>query len=192
MSTIAVNIWLLNYFLGFYEFSLISLGKTLYMVFFVGIVPYIMVTFVRHIYLMRKRLNEAIRINKKLLAKKNKLVDAVRLLNCRGLLNKIELSDFYYAESKGNDLHIFCIMEGELIEYQIRCTISSFVEDNADNPSVFRCHRSFVINIDKVLRIQGNAANYQVLLSKQLRFITVSRSYVAAFKATLVREELHD
>lgn len=44
-------------------------------------------------------------------------------------------------------------------------------------PEMVRCHRSFMVNIEKVLKSEGNPNGYLLYLSAQLPQIPVSRSY---------------
>lgn len=97
----------------------------------------------------------------------------------------IDVNDFLFAEPKGNNLVIRVCLNNRLQPYVLRSTLRDFSQANAHIRSLFRCHRSFIINLNKVTQVQGNAAGYQVLLHPDLAPVVVARSCVAAFKKML-------
>nr|WP_262909650.1 LytTR family DNA-binding domain-containing protein [Niabella pedocola] len=148
-------------------------------------------TFGRHNYLLRHHLKEVAAFNvqlKGLQAQKEEQVFAQPVsgyLTIPRLDQVIDVNDFLFAESKGNNLVIQVCLNNRLQQYTLRSTLNDFARANAHIDPLFRCHRSFIINLDKVLQVQGNAAGYQVLLHPDLAPVVVARSSVPAFKKLL-------
>lgn len=188
MSSIAGSVWLLNIYRGVMLPGEASYLRTLLMVFSTGILPYVVITFIRHNYMLRKNLAEARELNGRL--EKIPAEDAVqKTLLIPKMNTPVLLESFYFAESKGNILHFFCRIDDEVIEYKVRSTISEFEKDNSGLKALFRCHRSFVINLKKVIRAEGNAAGLRVMLHPMLPGITVSRTRVGAFYEALEKQK---
>lgn len=183
--TIAVTIWAINIFRGNLPSTDKTYMRSLLLVINVGALPYIIATFVKHNYLLRRNLHEAQEINRNLQVNASEIrnkefVDEALIIP--RLTGKISLGEFLYAESKGNNLIICFIRQGLIAQNTMRCTLNEFMKLNNHLPKVFRSHRSFAINLDKVLSINGNASGYQVSLHPQAPAIVVSRSVVPAFK----------
>lgn len=195
MISIAITIWLINIFRGTVPRGDATFSRSLFLVIAIGILPYILATFVKHIYLLRNNLQQAQQMNDRLKSETGLHNDATAfqmpekaVVTVPKLLNRILLDEFIYAESKGNNLLIQCEVNGILFQHSVRCTLNEFSLANKNNPQLFRCHRSFIINTQKILRVEGNAAGYQVKLHPELPGIVVARSNVEAFKKVLKGE----
>jgi hypothetical protein len=188
MLSIAGSVWLLNIYRGVMLPGQTSYLRTLGMVFSTGILPYMVITFIRHNYMLRKHLAKAQELNDRL----TDIPDAdegQKHLVIPKIIPPVPPESFYFAESRGNNLHIFCRLNGEAAEYKVRSTISEFERDNSDVEALFHCHRSFIINLEKVTRVEGNAAGLRVLLHPSLPCITVSRTWVGAFYEALEKQK---
>ncbi|MCD2423845.1 LytTR family transcriptional regulator DNA-binding domain-containing protein [Niabella pedocola] len=188
---IGLTIWLINHLRGTLGPEDASFGKSFFLAIAIGILPYMIATFGRHNYLLRHHLKEVAAFNvqlKGLQAQKEEQVFAQPVsgyLTIPRLDQVIDVNDFLFAESKGNNLVIQVCLNNRLQQYTLRSTLNDFARANAHIDPLFRCHRSFIINLDKVLQVQGNAAGYQVLLHPDLAPVVVARSSVPAFKKLL-------
>ncbi|MFD2035968.1 LytTR family DNA-binding domain-containing protein [Belliella marina] len=182
MSSIAMTVWLINLIRGTMYPDGNTFLRALIIVVSIGILPYILITLIRHNYLLNQNFRSAKELNLGLgegaaLPNKNE-----NILVVSKLLVPVHLSEFYFAESKGNNLHVFVVKDGQPLEYVIRCTISEFENDNSCHSQIFRCHRSFIINLDKVKQIEGNTTGYRLWMHQKLSDVQVSRSNVFDFK----------
>lgn len=59
----------------------------------------------------------------------------------------IEVNSIKYIEAEGNYLNVFC----DTKKYVVRQSLDSFVDELA-SPSFYKIHRSYVINISKILK----------------------------------------
>lgn len=187
MITISVVIWLVNRYRASETPVEDSYPGSLFLVFAIGILPYIVVTFIRHNYLLRHHLKAAREMSEQLHGKKFDLNDDDHFLVNAKLSPPVRLSEFLYAESRGNNLYIQYVdkASGQPLFQLIRSSMKEFQQANSAHARLFRCHRAFIINIDKILEMRGNAAGYEVVLHNSFAPITVSRSNVEAFKRLL-------
>lgn len=82
--------------------------------------------------------------------------------------------------SAGNYCEIFFERENKLEKALLRNKISNLEKSLQEFPEIIRCHRKHIINIDKVLMLDGNTQGYKVKLFHMNELIPVSRSYTHA------------
>ena len=103
--------------------------------------------------------------------------------------NKIELTvsldQLLYLESQGNYISIFYLNEGEAASCLIRNTLKQMEEQFQPFNHVVRCHRAFLVNIDRVTKVSGNAQGLTLYLSGNVTPVPVARSYVPVIKSLL-------
>lgn len=181
--SVALVIWLINLYRMQHAAPVEGSFKvSILLVFAIGILPYMIVTFFRHNYLLKSHLAIAQQMNKKLEGAKGASVRNYDLLEVPKIIGPIRVDEFLYAESKGNNLIIYVENDKDATSHSIRSTMNEFEQANKKYAYLFRSHRAFIINIDKIIKMTGNAAGYQVFLHLDLPSVTVARSNVAAFK----------
>ncbi|MBZ4188758.1 LytTR family DNA-binding domain-containing protein [Niabella beijingensis] len=192
--SIGITIWLINHFRGTLAPEDTGFARSFFLAIAIGILPYIIATFGRHNYLLRHHLKAVAAFNEQLKELQMlKQEDAGRktgtgYLNIPRLEHPVGVDDFLFAESKGNNLLIQFVANNRVQTHTVRSTLNDFAQANADISHLFRCHRSFIINLDKIMQVQGNAAGYQVVLHPELPPVVVARSNVAAFKQLLAEK----
>lgn len=82
----------------------------------------------------------------------------------------------FYIQASDNYLDIF-FGNGTLQRKTIRNTLKSAQDKLNDYPVFMRCHRSYIVNIEKIIRITGNAQGYKLHLQGIEEPIPVSRQY---------------
>lgn len=188
MVSVALAVWLFNALRGLHNLSEYPYLYVLLMVFSVGILPYSLITIFLHNLLLRRNLQQASDMNR-YTGTTELEQQANQFLYTPKLMEKIRLEDFYYAESRGNDLLLLGVYEGQVFQYTIRSTLNQFEEDNKQYTSLFRCHRSFLINMGKIQKIEGNASGFQVLLYSEIPPVVVSRTRTKEFKSLLLKKD---
>lgn len=93
----------------------------------------------------------------------------------------INHNHFIYAKSEGNYTSIFHLHENTLQKTLIRISLKE-LEKQICSSSILRCHRSYIINTEKVFDKKGNANGYQLQLEYIDGPIPVSRSYLHLIK----------
>ena len=91
-------------------------------------------------------------------------------------------NDFNYAISDGNYTDICFLDENTLKRVTYRVTLLSFETQLKEASSLIRCHRSYLVNLNKVKNISGNAQGLKLELINQSETIPVSRNYIPIVK----------
>jgi hypothetical protein len=90
---------------------------------------------------------------------------------------EFELNEVMYLESRGNYVNVI-YFDGENIKNTlIRNTITKIL-DYLDFDKIIRCHRAYIINLNFVNKIEGNAQGLKLYLSNSEKVIPVSRKFV--------------
>jgi hypothetical protein len=84
--------------------------------------------------------------------------------------------DLYYVEITDNYSTVFYRQEGRLKEELIRSSLNK-LERQLAGTNVVRCHRSYLVNLEKVHQVSGNAQGYKLHLRDMEKLIPVSRKY---------------
>ncbi|TAE22500.1 MAG: LytTR family transcriptional regulator [Cytophagales bacterium] len=86
-------------------------------------------------------------------------------------------ANLLYIESSDNYCTIYHLQNGKLHKPLLRSSLGRLEAQLVDHPRLVRCHRSFVVNLDRVERVTGNAQGYKLhLLDGQLE-VPVARRY---------------
>ena len=89
--------------------------------------------------------------------------------------------EFLYAESDGNYVIFYFNRDHKSWKSSIRNSISNIEKQLSPYPGFLRCHRAFIVNMDKVKTRKGNAAGYQLSLFGTDSRVPVSRQKVNEF-----------
>ncbi|MEZ0541458.1 LytR/AlgR family response regulator transcription factor [Fibrella arboris] len=93
--------------------------------------------------------------------------------------------DLLAIESSDNYCTIFYRKKGQLTKELMRSSLSRLEKQLGDATPMVRCHRSYVVNLDQVERVSGNAQGYKLhLLNGQLT-VPVARKYNDTLVASL-------
>lgn len=91
-------------------------------------------------------------------------------------------ADLLYLEAFGNYVKIHYEVSGQVRQKLLRATIKQMEEALATCPSILRCHRAFLVNLDQVVRLQGNAGGYHLFFRQTEDEVPVSRAYTATVR----------
>ncbi|MBW1298314.1 LytR/AlgR family response regulator transcription factor [Aquimarina litoralis] len=92
------------------------------------------------------------------------------------------LSEFLFAKVESNYTEVFTVSSGELHKTLIRITLKELEEQlKPVSNSVFKTHRSYLVQLQAIESISGNAQGYLLTLKNCPIKIPVSRSKIADF-----------
>ena len=94
----------------------------------------------------------------------------------------LPLSDFLYAEAQKNCVDIYFLHDNLVEHRQLRTTLTSVLAD-ANEKSIFQCHRSFIVNLSNIRSAHGNSNGYQLTVGDEHHTVPVSRSYVPKLRS---------
>ena len=95
--------------------------------------------------------------------------------------------DFNYAIAVGNYIDVSILVENTLKRVTYRVTLSSFEAQLEESSSLIRCHRSYLVNLNKVENISGNAQGLKFKLKNQSELIPVSRTYIPIVRQSFLK-----
>ncbi|MFT4545643.1 MAG: hypothetical protein ACI9UR_000802 [Bacteroidia bacterium] len=109
----------------------------------------------------------------------------IKITDSAGKELLLNSEDIRYAEAMQNYVTVWFVEKGNLQKEVLRATVSSLEEQLADCP-VIRCHRSYLVNVDAVEKVSGNAQGLRLKLSGITQDeVPVSRSYISKIRASL-------
>lgn len=128
--------------------------------------------------------------NSKLISTRLSKPNAQKKLVIKSENNSIELqinsSDLIYFKSDGNYIEVFFLDSGLIQKKIIRNRLKN-VETILPKNSFMRCHNSFIVNGNAIVKIEGNARNLELHLKDVSETIPVSRA-----KASMISKFLQN
>lgn len=166
-------------YLGFTPFSLLGLLTFLVYTVAVGVFPMSFLMVIQQNRLTKKHLSESNNINEHLVDHKEVAAQQASL-SFKSEDNKVAISlaneDFYYCKSADNYIELYYQNEGVFKRELFRNSLKSIEADFAENKSIERIHRSYLVNFNKVKSVAGNARGLKLKLHAELPEIPVSRA----------------
>lgn len=98
---------------------------------------------------------------------------------------------FLAATSADNYVKIYYVQNERLVTTIIRTTLKKVAENTADFPSLYRCHRTALVNLAAVQNVVGTAQGYRLQLSFLQEEIPVSRNLNKEVKEKLSALQKH-
>ncbi len=94
---------------------------------------------------------------------------------------------FLYAEAEGNYVKLHSLPEagGSPTMQLVRITMKQAEENAAACPAIIRCHRAFLVNLEKVVKVDGNQQGYRLHLEGCKDEVPVSRAYAKKLREKL-------
>jgi DNA-binding LytR/AlgR family response regulator len=98
----------------------------------------------------------------------------------------VRATQLYLISSANNYVKVYIEQNGKVSYSIIRMTMKKAEEALEDYSCFFRCHRAHIINLDKVVHVEGNAQGYRVQISGINDLIPVSRNLNNEFSDRLL------
>lgn len=151
----------------------------------VGIFPVAAVIAIRYHRALRHHLDSIIRSDQQLQETNPAQELVFPSTNITDPLLRVSLHDFLFLEVVKNHVHVYHQENGQVTSTIIRNTLTTILE-TVQAPTLFRCHRSFVVNLHHIKTANGNSNGYKIILKDYEHYpIPVSRSFVPAFQAII-------
>lgn len=175
----AANFTYISYaFVGSFDPS--RFGFILYITAVVGIFPVFIFGTLRTIKSLKANQQLAQSIKPKSTDKVNSVVD-LPILKSKATF-KVDTQSILYIEAMQNYVNVYYTADNEINKEVIRNTLTA-IEKAIASPSIVRCHRSYLVNIDKINKVEGNAQGLQLHLRDiKEKLVPVSRKYIPIFK----------
>lgn len=154
----------------------------------VGVIPVVIFLAIDQNKETRNRQKDAATLSHDLESKKahSKRASVPLRINGEGEKPELEVQseNIIYCSAGGNYVDIFTWKNDELERTTIRSSLKNIM-DQLPDPPFYNCHRSYIVNMDHVESIKGNARNYELVLKISDISIPVSRSKGAELKEEL-------
>lgn len=89
---------------------------------------------------------------------------------------ELAVESLYFIESSDNYSTIYYEKQGKLQKELLRSSLTR-LESQIPSENIVRCHRSFIVNLDKVEKVTGNAQGYKLHLEAPELLVPVARKY---------------
>ena len=172
-SCILFSFWSLY---GFFIFQFYTLV--------VGIIPIIVLTILQQNIMLSQNLKSAKDFNSSMINKDDIIERQIVYLIADNNKDKfeIELSNLLYIESTGNYVEIFYCRDDKLKNTILRCALKRTEMQLDKFPSLVKCHRAFLVNINKIIQVKGNSQGLRLILKNTEMEIPVSRNLSKSLK----------
>jgi hypothetical protein len=94
----------------------------------------------------------------------------------------LDLDCFLYAQADDNYLEICYLKDEKLQKALLRNTLKNVEMDLVAFPSIFRCHRSYLVNLNNIKNVEGNSQGYRLSFEKTDFRVPVARNLSKIFK----------
>ena len=99
---------------------------------------------------------------------------------------KISLDSLLFIVSVDNYIEVYLIENGNVNKKLVRYSLLRVEQDNMEIDELFRCHKSYIINKNKIESIVGNVAGYKLKLYNYDKQIPVSRKWNKEIQNVLI------
>ena len=94
----------------------------------------------------------------------------------------VDADNFLFAEASDNYTAIHYLHNNLQQKVLYRTTIKNLENQTKEAVSIIRCHKSYLVNLNKVIHISGNAQGYKLHLEQNKVEIPVSRNLNSSIK----------
>lgn len=153
----------------------------------IGLIPITISTFIAKNRELKRNLQEATKLNELLShrLKKDETTDMVMLEGSTKDSITVDANTILYIEAAGNYVNIVYLRESGLQKKMLRSTIKQVEEILQPYVTLIRCHRAFIVNINQIASLSGNAQGYKLAIHHTEEQIPVSRTYMKQLKESL-------
>ena len=153
----------------------------------VGLFPVTISTFIIYSQRLKKAVNQANQLNDAIQSPKAIPTESLQLPS----QNKSEsfttnVDQLLCIKSVENYVEVYSLRDDQLKKTILRNTLKNIQENLLEFDCFEQCHRSYLVNLDKVQHFTGNAQGLSLKFSDDLPLeVPVSRSYVKHIRANL-------
>ena len=155
--------------------------------FTIGLIPVTISVYMAKNKNLKRNLSEAVRLNE-ILSNRLMNTESANTITLGGSTKdslSVNPDLILYIESAGNYVNVV-YYNGETINKKLlRTTIKQVEETLQTQPAYIRCHRAYIVNINQIVNVSGNAQGYKLTLNHTDEAIPVSRTYMKALKNAL-------
>jgi hypothetical protein len=161
--------------------------------FWVGIFPIVILILLKYIALLKKHQQTAHLMEATLfgeLEEKKQAHPVVKLTgDYQNEVLEVPANDVLYISAADNYIQVFYLKNDLTASVFIRSTLKNAEENLSGLSQFFRCHRTYLVNLQKIVRVSGNAQGLKLHLPGSSELIPVSRSLNQQLKLQMQRQK---
>ncbi len=183
-----------NFWTNFDAFTWKELWKVTYSTLLLAIIPVMISTILLENWLLRRNLRRASQLQQSVQQQQPVLIQQEATTQPQDTITlysdnksewiKLRPKDLILMESADNYVSIHYRESDKILKKLIRSTLTR-LEEQITIPSIFRCHRSYMVNLNQIKQVEGNSRGLQLDLLDIPQKIPVSRKYVKAIQEQL-------
>ncbi|QXP63783.1 LytTR family DNA-binding domain-containing protein [Polaribacter sp. HaHaR_3_91] len=163
-----------------YHLRRFSLLEFLFYTFLISLIPLTFFLFINEKNIRERREKKVLEIKeiKKEKEISKKLASEISITSDNGKETiTFKIKNLVYITSQGNYASFFLLHNNNLKEKILRVTLTKITKELEEYTNIIRCHKSYIVNVNYITDISGNARGY-LLGSKLIPIvIPVSRSF---------------
>jgi len=172
-------------FIAFFSYQWITL--------LIGLLPVSLITLWNHNRLQKKNLEEALALTKVIDSQPLPPINAAAKLMLTGDNAKefieLEPQQILFMEAADNYVEVVWLIGAKPNKKLLRTTLKKMEEQLSEVGYLFRCHRSYLVNLRKVTSVTGNSQGYKLVFEDSAFMVPVSRNLNDIIREKM--EELH-
>ncbi|WP_138989313.1 LytTR family DNA-binding domain-containing protein [Larkinella sp. C7] len=119
-------------------------------------------------------------------------VEYIKLLENNRTILRLLPEQLFVVQSQGNYVYVYWLEKGEKLEKTLLRTSISKIEFMLRTYPVFmRTHRSYIINMEKVRKVEGNTRGLFVRIALLDDLVLVARSQIETFKEAFLKQDIY-
>jgi len=154
----------------------------------IGIIPITTITIVKHNYLNRRNRLSADQLSAGIGHRQHQPANGSQILlasdNGKDEI-RIAIPDLLVVDSDGNYITVTYLLDGKSRSVLLRNTLFYAEKVVSPYPEIFKCHRSYLVNLDRITKVNGNSQGYRLVIHGVSKEIPVSRGNSARLKELL-------
>ena len=113
------------------------------------------------------------------LNKSHQTINKLIIIRSQNNKETIETSyeNLFFVRSDGNYCTVFMKNNEKLQKKIIRVTLKKLQNELSEKKKIVRCHKSYIVNLNKVKKVTGNARGYNFFIDDVDFSIPVSRNF---------------
>lgn len=185
-----------SYWLGFFSLHIDNILRMLFITFLVSILPITILVFLRYNYLLNRNLKQAIALNQEFqqynkqhtlstpkdITSENLSAQVILSSEEKSGNLSIDISQLLYIEADDNYLEVVYTQDTKIQKSILRNTLKNMESVLGTYKETFRCHRSYLVNLQNVEKITGNSQGYRLAFKNTDLEVPVARSAVKELK----------
>ncbi len=175
---------------GYYDINIKTIFNSIFTSAMIGVFPVVFMILIKQNLLLKINMNGADDLNKYLSMDKSRPLNkkiqegqqTIIYSENRKDSVRLRLENIHLVKSVDNYVEIYWADEGKIQRTLLRSSLKQISAKFDNQPDLIRCHRAYIINIDKIVKVKGNSQGYKLLIMDYENLIPISRSYLKLFR----------